>query len=279
MTLHFHIEYNTNFGEEVSLNIIEGHEVKSYRMTTINGTDWYCDLAQSKATTLTYYYKVSGGSNGDRYEWQMVRHLLDMTSTTATEYTIYDRWNSMPDDSYLYSSAFTDCINHQEPQQMKATSFAQTVRITVRAPQLRNGERLAVIGSAPSLGGWNPEKSLPMTLHNYGEWAIDIDAAPLHNGPVELKFVITDASGSIQLWECGYNRSISLPTMSKGQVVVYHLDQAFFEIYNHKLAGTLVPVFSLRSKSSAGVGDFGEISVLDFVPGDLSHSGKSNFSP
>ena len=41
MTLHFHIEYNTNFGEEVSLNIIEGHEVKSYRMTTINGTDWY----------------------------------------------------------------------------------------------------------------------------------------------------------------------------------------------------------------------------------------------
>ena len=119
MTLHFHIEYNTNFGEEVSLNIIEGHEVKSYRMTTINGTDWYCDLAQSKATTLTYYYKVSGGSNGDRYEWQMVRHLLDMTSTTATEYTIYDRWNSMPDDSYLYSSAFTDCINHQEPQQMK----------------------------------------------------------------------------------------------------------------------------------------------------------------
>ena len=262
MTLHFHIEYNTNFGEEVSLNIIVGHEVKSYRMTTINGTEWYCDLAQTKTTTLTYYYKVSGGSNGDRYEWQMVKHLLDMTSTTATEYTIYDRWNSMPDDSYLYSSAFTDCINHQEPQQMKATSFAQTVRITVRAPQLHNGERLAVIGSAPSLGGWNPEKSLPMTLHNYGEWAIDIDAAPLHNGPVELKFVIIDASGSIQQWECGYNRSISLPTMSKGQVVVYHLDQAFFEIYNHKLAGTLVPVFSLRSKSSAGVGDFGDLKMM-----------------
>ncbi len=259
MTIHFHIAYRTVFGEEVSLNILEGHEVKTHRMTTADGNDWFCDLRGCpKDNVLTYYYKVAGNGH-ERSEWQTVRHVLDLTCTQATEYTVYDRWNTMPEDSYLYSSAFTDCINHQYPQPMQATAYAQTVRLMVRAPQLRDGERLAVVGAHPSLGEWIPDRALPMTLHTYGEWAVDIDATPLHEGAVELKFISTDASGRIRMWECGCNRSITLPAMRKGQVMVYHLDQAFFEICNRKLAGTLVPVFSLRSKGSAGVGDFGDL--------------------
>jgi 4-alpha-glucanotransferase len=43
---------------------------------------------------------------------------------------------------------------------------------------------------------------------------------------------------------------------------VYHLDQAFFAIPNQRVAGTLVPVFSLRSKGSFGVGDFGDLRLM-----------------
>jgi 4-alpha-glucanotransferase len=47
---------------------------------------------------------------------------------------------------------------------------------------------------------------------------------------------------------------------------VYELDEAFFPIYDTKLAGTLVPVFSLRSKTSFGVGDFGDLKkMIDFI--------------
>ncbi|MBQ2344006.1 MAG: 4-alpha-glucanotransferase, partial [Prevotella sp.] len=45
-------------------------------------------------------------------------------------------------------------------------------------------------------------------------------------------------------------------------VTVHHLEQAFFEISNTKVAGTLVPVFSLRTKGSFGVGDFGDLKKM-----------------
>ena len=245
------------------LNLVGNDGVKTHRMATFDGKDWFCDLRLSKTdSTLTYYYNVTGRDNNNRNEWQIVKHVLDLTCAKATEYTIYDHWNGMPEDSYLYSSAFTDCINHQEPEQMKDTTYAQTLQLTVRAPQLRDGERLAVIGAHPSLGAWNPDKALPMTLHTYGEWAVNIDASVLHEEPVELKFVIMNTAGHVMMWECGYNRTITLPDMKKNQVVVYHLNQAFFEIWNRKVAGTLVPVFSLRSKESAGIGDFGDLKIM-----------------
>ena len=245
------------------LNLVGNDVVKTHRMATFDGKDWFCDLRLSKTdSTLTYYYNVTGRDNNNRNEWQIVKHVLDLTCAKATEYTIYDHWNGMPEDSYLYSSAFTDCINHQEPEQMKDTTYAQTLQLTVRAPQLRDGERLAVIGAHPSLGAWNPDKALPMTLHTYGEWAVNIDASVLHEEPVELKFVIMNTAGHVMMWECGYNRTITLPDMKKNQVVVYHLNQAFFEIWNRKVAGTLVPVFSLRSKESAGIGDFGDLKMM-----------------
>ena len=263
MILYFHIEYRTAFGEEVTLNIIENGEVSTHRMTTVNGVEWCCELTQRTACRrLTYYYKVTVDNATERSEWQTVKHVLDFTCTAATEYHVHDHWNDMPDDSYLYSSAFTDCINHQELQPMKPTSYDRTLRLIVRAPQLRDGECLAVLGDRKALGEWCPDKALPMTLHNYCEWAVDIDASQFHGEHIELKFVVTNASGHMMMWECGYNRCLTLPDMKKGETVVYGLDQAFFEIWNRRLAGTLVPVFSLRTRESAGIGDFCDLKMM-----------------
>ena len=263
MILYFHIEYRTAFGEEVTLNIIENGEVSTHRMTTVNGVEWCCELTQrTTCRRLTYYYKVTVDNATERSEWQTVKHVLDFTCTAATEYHVHDRWNDMPDDSYLYSSAFTDCINHQELQPMKPTSYDRTLRLIVRAPQLRDGECLAVLGDRKALGEWCPDKALPMTLHNYCEWAVDIDASQFHGEHIELKFVVTNASGHMMMWECGYNRCLTMPDMKKGETVVYGLNQAFFEIWNRRLAGTLVPVFSLRTRESAGIGDFGDLKMM-----------------
>ena len=263
MTIHFHIEYHTAFGEELSLNIIENGDMKTYRMATIDGVQWWCDMNYiPTGDAVEYYYKVLVGDAVERSEWQTVKHVLDLTCDAATDYTVYDRWNAMPDDSYLYSSAFTDCINHLKPQRMQPTAYEKTVRLEVRAPQLREGQRLAVVGAQKALGGWNPDKALPMTMHNYCEWAVDINASLLQDVSIEFKTVILNESGQVMMWECGCNRIITLPEIKNGETVVYGLDQAFFEMWNRRLAGTLVPVFSLRSKTSAGIGDFGDLMMM-----------------
>lgn len=61
------------------------------------------------------------------------------------------------------------------------------------------------------------------------------------------------------LWESCFNREVELPELAEGDVVVYELPEARFDIAPLKVAGTLVPVFSLRSKESFGVGDFGDL--------------------
>ena len=64
------------------------------------------------------------------------------------------------------------------------------------------------------------------------------------------------------LWEEGANRTIELPVMKSGDVIVYELSQAFFPIYPWKGAGTVIPIFSLRSEGSFGVGDFGDLKLM-----------------
>ena len=64
------------------------------------------------------------------------------------------------------------------------------------------------------------------------------------------------------MWEQGANRSIDVPQLELGEVVVYELPQAYFPIYPWKGAGTVVPIFSLRSEGSFGVGDFGDLKLM-----------------
>ena len=267
MIIHFHISYKTMFGEQIVVNIQKDNEELKFPLTTLDGERWSYDwCVEPTQQAYTYYYSVVREGVVLKTEWLLVKHRLDMTAKKAAEYTLYDHWKVIPQDSYLYSSAFTDCINHQAPQEMKPCNYAKTVRIIVRAPQLRDGERLGLLGADEALGNWNLQNVVTMTQHTYNEWAVDLDSTQLQISHLELKFVAVDKKKSQVLWETGMNRTIDLPEMEAGEVVVYDLDQAFFALYNRKLAGTQVPVFSLRSKKSAGVGDFGDLkTMIDLV--------------
>ena len=267
MIIHFHISYKTMFGEQIVVNIQKDNEEVKFPLTTLDGERWSYDwCVEPTQQAYTYYYSVVREGVVLKTEWLLVKHRLDMTAKKAAEYTLYDHWKVIPQDSYLYSSAFTDCINHQTPQEMKPCNYAKTVRIIVRAPQLRDGESLGLLGAGQVLGNWKLQNVVPMTQHIYNEWAVDLDATQLQSSHLELKFVAVDKKKSQVLWETGMNRTIDLPEMEAGEVVVYDLDQAFFALYNRKLAGTQVPVFSLRSKKSAGVGDFGDLkTMIDLV--------------
>ncbi len=152
------------------------------------------------------------------------------------------------------------------PIEMKPETGSKIVRLIVRAPQLRDGERLGVLGADKALGAWDVQKILPMTQHTYNEWVADIDATHLEDSHLEFKFVAFRNAKNELLWENSMNRTVDLPEMKAGELVSYELDQAFFALYNRKLAGTQVPVFSLRTRKSAGIGDFGDLkTMIDFV--------------
>jgi len=275
MKLTFNIDYDTIFGEEVLLNVVEnnkkgGKKTSQYRMNNRDGKHWWVELNRTEAslnTAIDYYYSVDCDWSDGRHEWLTEKHRLELTVVKGKEYTIYDHWSDIPEDSYLYSSAFTECVNKRPLSVIKPSAYDKTVRLVVRAPQLRSTDRLCVVGKPKAMGAWDVFEALPMYEHNYNEWIVDLNVETLESDVLEFKFAAQDvADRHNALWESGMNREIHLPEIKSGEVLVYELSQAFFDIYNRKLAGTLVPVFSLRSKTSYGVGDFGDLKkMIDWV--------------
>jgi 4-alpha-glucanotransferase len=275
MHITFKINYNTAFGEEIMLNINlkreDGETDNSrYTMTTVDGKNWQFKLElkpEDRQAVMEYYYSAETEGAEKRREWTAVKHRLELNALKGEAYTVYDHWNDIPEDSYLYSSAFTECINKRKSSNPKKKNFDRTIRIIVRAPQLRSMERLALVGEGKALGNWNPSNALCMAEHNTNEWMIDIDATEIESRHLEFKFVaLRDNDNDEPMWETGDNRTIELPELKSGDVIIYPLDQAFFPLYDVRIAGTLVPVFALRSATGFGVGDFGDLKMMiDYV--------------
>ena len=264
MTIHFYLKYDTEFGQDLRLNIIGGasSETTSYGMTTGDGRTWLCDIEMEKIPErIDYFYSLDNSGREERHEWQTITHRLELNATKAKEYTVYNSWTDIPYDSYLYSSAFTDCVNRRHHESLPKSEYDKTLRLIVRAPQLRKGDHLYIAGESSCLGNWHTDRALKMYEHNYNEWVADLDIEAFKEKVAELKFIATTDNGDV-LWETGFNRKIEIPELKKGEACVYDMDQAFFEICDTKLAGTLVPVFSLRTKGSFGVGDFGDLKMM-----------------
>ena len=264
MKIIFNIQYATAFGESLRLHTVgsASRQEKVYSMNTFDGKTWTCEISLTgKSETLSYFYSVENGGNEERKEWTTVAHRLELNASKTHTYFVNDRWNEIPCDSYLYSSAFTECVNRRHRTALPESAFNKTLRIIVRAPQLRIGSRLAIVGDAEALGEWHADRSIAMYEHNFNEWVADIDIKKLKLDVAEFKFIAFNEKGDL-LWETGMNRQLHVPEINDGEAVVMECDQAFFEICDEKLAGTLIPVFSLRSKGSFGVGDFGDLKMM-----------------
>ena len=264
MKLLFNIEYQTTFGEYLMLNILSkdnASKVTQYKMSALDGTHWSYQLTKTAkpGTYIDYYYSVYRGDDETRHEWLVEPHRVEFAAQKGTCYTIFDHWIDIPEDAYLYSSAFTDCIMACQRELSMPTEFERTVRLKVRAPQLRIGQQLAIVGACDALGNWDANKAIPMFEHEYHEWVVSLDASTLPQ-TFEFKFVMLGIDQP--LWEEGPNRTISLINIEAYEVVIYELSQSNFSVFSWKGAGMVIPIFSLRSKGSFGVGDFGDLKMM-----------------
>lgn len=286
MNIKFKLPYHTTYGDELLLNIAPSPEddnlaldlsqFKVIAMTTHDGATWTLDttLDSKDVSRYDYFYSVRGIRGIKCSEWKTVMHRLDLTAVKANTYEVNDRWTDFPGDTYMYSSAFTDCVNRRAQIPAQSTNYATTLRLVVRAPQLRSGMRLHLVGAQAALGDWDLSKSLPMTEHSHNEWYVDIDASLLFakskrgskkayddSTEIEFKFVAIGDKNEIE-WETCNNRILAVEPLKQGELRSIALDQAFFALYDEKIAGTLIPVFSLRSEGSFGVGDFGDLKLM-----------------
>ncbi len=279
MKLKFSIRYRTAWGESLHLMIAyhsQDGTVKRYNliMQTGDGDLWTLETAalesrQHPLSHIVYQYQVENGSGKVlRREWNLVPRIYYFD--TSKDYIFPDQWHDIPLQSHLYSNAYLTAVHgrrdeHVEP--LRLPLFRRTITFRVSAPQLQPGQSVAICGSHPAIGSWNTSRYLQMEYAGQHEWMLTVNALGMIF-PLEYKYVVVDnETHAFVAWEEGENRVVevqqpianSQETIADGQVLVLYGEQLRLREHIWRAAGVSVPVFSLRSEHSYGVGDFGDL--------------------
>ena len=261
MRLTFRIEYRTAWGETIGV-MLEGKENSPIMLGTCDGVIWEGsmeDIDAPAGVPITYRYGVFLDGQCSRRESGTMAHIFCPSKKRNCHYILNDAWKDLPEASYLYSSAFS---GNYELKQTPKTKITGNGDIVFRAlcPCLHHRKQvLAICGNNDEMGNWNSERAIIMEEIQANEWITSLPAEKL-NFPLEFKFIAINAeNGKAEEWETGNNRQLYLNDLRKGEIFHTKETEVQFASMNRKIAGTAIPVFSLRSEGSYGVGDFGDL--------------------
>lgn len=260
MKVTFYIDYKTNWGESLYIvgnckELGNNDNSNAIKMELKSGTLWaYTFVLPEKLTEFTYSFIVKHENGFQRAEWGNPHHFT--RGKKISNYEIYSNWQDQPIDKSFFSSAFTDGIFKREKAHKEVAPEAGAVMFSIWAPVVRADEMLCVSGSNRLLGEWQVEKAIPLSDTHFPEWRVSLDVRGIKE-PFSYKFVIVKKSNprDVVTWEQGENRQFSMRVKGNESITVSGL------YFNNppcpwKGAGTAIPVFSLRSGSDYGVGDF-----------------------
>lgn len=260
--ISFHLNYHTTWGQEVCLcgstpELGAFDESKALSLEC-SGDNWSTALKMSVSDTLEYYYLIRQGNSIIRREWGARRRLHVIKG--KKEFIVQDHWNDKPYHAYLYSSVFTDSIFHHRISPLPTKYYSRSLLLNMICPYANRDQVVAVCGAADVLGGWDPAKAVPLTCVNNGEWQILLDAESLP-AMSEYKFLIIDRnSGEVVHWEDGANRLLDATSAQQVNSVTVEMSIAYrYSGFTFKGTGTAIPVFSLRTEQSFGIGDFTDL--------------------
>ncbi len=283
MKLKFSIRYRTAWGESLHVSIAyhsQDGTVKQYNllMQTEDGELWTLETAalesrQHPLSHIVYIYQVEDGdSHVLRREWDLVPRVYHFD--TSKDYIFPDQWRDLPLPSHLYTNAYLTMVHghtNEHVEALRLPLFRRTITFRVSAPQLQPGQAVAICGSHPAIGSWNTSRYLRMEYAGQHEWMLTVNALGMMF-PLEYKYVVVDdKTHAFIAWEEGDNRVIddslqssanSQELISDGQVLVLYGEHLRIRETTWRAAGVAVPVFSLRSEHSYGVGDFGDLKRL-----------------
>lgn len=256
MKLLFEIEYRTRWGEQLVLLFGRRRVALQYGDSGIwRGTvDRYEDH-----TPVTYRYTVERDGVCIRTEWRPHTLRLPETAPTRT-LRIRDRWQEMPAGASFLSTAFTHGIfarqERKEGSRRSKKSLSPVINATIRltAPAIYPDETLAL--ASESFDSW--KRIVPLDDSRFPEWELRLR---MPEGSAYKFLIARRESLEPILWEEGANRIWNGPHDDEEQLIEASLVARFPE-RRWRGAGTAVPVFSLRSRESFGVGEFADLKLL-----------------
>ena len=243
----FYVMCQTSFGQDLFLSLGDLVTPMHY---VVNGL-WQCELETPKKLPTTYRYYIQNPDKSLIKESPVERLLPAFVGNL----TVHDTFQTKNVSSIFRTTPFVEGFCFHKTQKFPKISKSSSL-LVVNAPAVEPHQGVAVLGSHPLLGQWDVAHFVEMQSTDCANWFVLIKSDKTLQGS-EYKFVIYDLNTHVIVrWEEGENRR--LPEMAVSTL----LTQVFRQKFQWKGAGVAIPVFSLRSESDWGVGEFYDLKEM-----------------
>ncbi len=259
MVFHISIQYNTRPGEDLFLcgNLpCLGNDTISLAVPLQygNGGIWTLTLpVEGTPSTVSFFFLVMKDGQITRRESKL--HIYTSLPQTS------DAWFMELWEPSHYAPVFR--------QHTPKAPGKGLISLRTHCHNVPVSSHLALVGESESTGGWEPAKGIALQPQGNGLWEVRVPARFLDSGPIAFKFVIRDNKDLFRAqWEAGDNRLLALPATldsANGNKAFVALNTPSFRpdrASGPRYAGTAIPVFSLRSNDSWGIGDFHDLKKM-----------------
>ncbi len=217
-------------------------------------------VAARDNTLFVYHYEVRQGGVIVRREESGVTHALRLYDGVEICH-VRDHWSWEVLSRPLRSALFTNAVFRREEPRATHVAPQHTV-VECRYAAIEPSQTLAIVGVSKELGHWDATKALVMDDAEFPVWRVAMPMVRVHT---DYKYVVLDRkSREVVAWEVGENRMFE-PVQFAGEAkesaaisIVSDLPPRF-ELKPWRGVGVAIPIFSLRTERSMGVGDFGDI--------------------
>ncbi|CAJ1916795.1 unnamed protein product [Sphenostylis stenocarpa] len=273
----FRIPYFTQWGQSLlvcgSVPVLGAWNVKRGVLLSVihQGSEliWGGSITVPRGFQCQYsYYVVDDKKNVLRWEMGKKRELiLPEGVQSGQEIEFRDLWQA-GSDALPFRSAFKDVIFRQSWDLSHATGGvnhinfepkgeAILVQFKISCPNVEKNSSIYVIGSNTKLGQWKAENGLKLSYFGESVWKAE---CLMHRIMSTYRYGKYDRSGNFSI-ESGSNREVSTNS-SKNEVKYIILSDGMMRETPWRGAGVAIPMFSVRSESDLGVGEFLDLKLL-----------------
>lgn len=272
MKLDLTIEYYTQWGEELRITgsiplLGNFNEKKAIPLSSEDGKTWKLEVETDSIhdNVISYKYILFKDGKICRREPSNIAHTIELIKYKAI--ALIDRWYDEPTaliEAYpIYNQVWSNSIDNLQDSSSKSSQRGKFLILKAHFAQLQANEQLAIIGNQKELGYWSCDQSHKLELEN-GIAAITELPITKIKFPLEYKYIIIDKeTQEIKYWENGPNRV--LEEHANLHDISVMIDDGYLNFPNRKGwkgSGVAIPIFSLRSKNSYGIGEFTDLKLL-----------------
>ncbi|MEO8820724.1 MAG: 4-alpha-glucanotransferase [Ginsengibacter sp.] len=268
MKIKFYLRYQTVFGEELFIIgnnrfLGDNDPGNAVRLDWFNEDFWMAaiDFPEDFDDEIHYKYILKDRKGVQIFDGDEDR-FIDLSVKRKKSYSVFDTWNSAGN---LWNVFFTTAFNKILLPPFTKFKTIVPKKIThifrVKAPLLQPGETICLCGSTAHLKNWNVDDPILLTPQN--NWFTTRIFLEDNEWPASYKYGIYNVNEKkLVSFELGENRVIRSFEEHGHGITIFNDGFVNYQPGFWKGAGLSIPVFSLRTSKSFGVGEFADIKLL-----------------